>query len=99
MKFSKEDIIKYADKLLMGLSDEEANTILSEFEVIDNNINQINEIDGLEKIEPSTSPFDLYYSTLREDEASLSIPCEELLSNCKDNVDREVRVPKVVGNE
>lgn len=96
MKFTKEDIINYADKLLIGLSDEEADTILSEFDVINDNINKINEIDGLDKVSPATSPFNMYTSSFREDEAAESINIDDLLSNTKDKVDREIKVPKVV---
>ncbi len=96
MKFTKEKIIDYADKLLIGLSDDEAETILSEFDVIDQSINQINEIDGLSDIEPATSPFDLYIASLREDKAEESVDIDDLLANTKDCVDREIRVPKVV---
>jgi aspartyl-tRNA(Asn)/glutamyl-tRNA(Gln) amidotransferase subunit C len=96
MNFTKDQIMDYADKLLMGLNDDEAETILNEFSVIDENINQINEIEGLENIEPATSPFDLYVASLREDTPEDSVPADELLKNTKDKVDREIRVPKVV---
>ena len=94
--FNREDIINYADKLLIGLSDEEADTILSEFELIDQNIDQINKIDGLSEIEPSFMPFDLYESVLREDEVKPSVDVDEILSNTKEKIGREIKVPKVV---
>ena len=94
--FSKEDIIKYADKLLIGLSSEEADTILEEFELIDKNIDQINKIDGLNEVEPSFMPYDLYVATLRDDVHEESVDVDEILSNTKDKEGREIRVPKVV---
>lgn len=96
MNFTKDDIIKYADKLLIGLSDEEASTILEEFSLIDHNIEQINNINGLKDIEPSFMPFDLYTATLREDIPSESVDVDTILSNTKDKIGREVKVPKVV---
>ena len=54
MNFTKEEIIDYADKLLIGLYPDEAQTILDEFSVIDKNIDQINEIDNLSEVEPLT---------------------------------------------
>ncbi len=94
--FSKEDIIKYADKLLIGLSDEEANTIYDEFSLIDKNIDQINNIPSLSEVEPQFMPYDLYVATLRDDEAEESVDVDLILSNVKDKEGREVRVPKVV---
>lgn len=94
--FSKEEIIKYADKLLIGLTDEEANMLLDEFNIIDKNIDQINEIEGLSEIEPAFMPFNLYTATLREDKVEESVDVDVALSNTKDKLGREIRVPKVV---
>ena len=96
MNFTKEDIIKYADKLLIGLSSEEADTILEEFSIIDKNIDQINELPGLNEIEPAFMPYDLYIATLREDIAEESVDVDEILANTKDKIGREIKVPKVV---
>ncbi len=94
--FSKEEIIKYADKLLIGLTNEEANMILDEFDIIDKNIDQINEIEGLSEIEPVFRPFNMFTATLREDEISDSVDIDDALANTKDKLGREIRVPKVV---
>lgn len=99
MNFTKEEIIDYADKLLIGLYPDEAQIILDEFSVIDKNIDQINEIDNLSDVEPLFMPYDLYRATLREDIAESSSNIEDILSNCKDVDGREIKVPKVVGNE
>ena len=96
MNFTKEEIIDYANKLLIGLSDEEANTILEEFSVIDKNIDQINEIEGLDKLEPAFMPYDLYLASLRDDTACESTLIDDILANTKDKEGREIRVPKVV---
>ena len=53
-KFTEEMVIDYADKLLIGLTDEEVKMVLDEFEVIDKNISLVNEIHGIEKVEPMT---------------------------------------------
>ena len=94
--FNEEEIIKYADKLLIGLSSEEAKTICDEFDIIDKNIDQINLIENLKDIEPAFMPFDLYASSLREDIAQKSVDVDDALSNTKDKLGREIRVPKVV---
>lgn len=96
MNFTKENIIKYADKLLIGLSDKEAETIFEEFSIIDKNIDQINLIPNIENEEPAFMPYDLYVATLREDIPEESTDVDLILSNTKDKLGREIRVPKVV---
>ncbi len=95
--FTKEKIEKLADLLMIGLTDKEANDVLDEFEVIDANINKINDIQGIEKVEPMTHALDNFEFCLREDEVEDSIPIEDLLRNSDDTLDREISVPKVVG--
>ena len=96
-KFTKEMVDDYADKLLIGLTPEENKMVLDEFDIIDEQINIINDIPGIEKVEPMTHALDDFEFELREDVAEESIPIEELLQNCDDKTDREVSVPKVVG--
>lgn len=96
-KFTKEMVDDYADKLLIGLTPEENKMVLDEFDIIDEQINIINDIPGIEKVEPMTHALDDFEFELREDIAEESIPIEELLQNCKDSTGREVQVPKVVG--
>ena len=96
-KFTSEMVNDYADKLLIGLTEEENKMVLDEFDIIDEQINIINDIPGIEKVEPMTHALDDFEFELREDVAEESIPIEELLQNCKDTIGREVQVPKVVG--
>lgn len=95
-KFTKEMVNDYADKLLIGLTEEENQMVLDEFEIIDENIDLINKIPGIEKVEPMTHCLDNFECELREDIEEESVPIEELLQNCGDRTDREVSVPKVV---
>ena len=53
-KFTSEMVDDYADKLLIGLTKEENKMVLDEFEIIDSNIDIINEIPNIEKVEPMT---------------------------------------------
>lgn len=96
-KFTKEMVDDYADKLLIGLTDEENQMVLDEFEIIDETINIINEIDGIENVEPMTHTLDDFVFELREDIVEESIPIEDLLANCDVHSAREIEVPKVVG--
>lgn len=97
--FTKDEIINYADKLLIGLTDKEANDILMEFDEINRNIDRINNIPDLKNYEPASMPYDLYEASLREDEICKSLDIDEILANTKDYDGREVKTPKVVGNE
>ena len=110
--FTREMMIDYADKLLIGLSDEEIEILLSEFDAINENMELIDKIPGIEKVEPMTHtlddfvyekvepqsfPTDYTISSLREDKAEESLPIEDILRNCDGQIDRMVEVPKVVG--
>ena len=96
-KFTLEMVNDYADKLLIGLTEEEANMVLEEFSIIDETINKINDIKDIEKIDPMTHCLDRYITELRSDDVEESIPVDELLQNCDLHTDREVELPKVVG--
>ena len=96
-KFTKELVDDLADKLLIGLSPEENAMVLNEFDAIDANIDLINAIDGIKDVEPMTHCLDDFVYELRDDEATESVPIEDLLANSDDTEDREIVVPKVVG--
>lgn len=96
-KFTKELVDDLADKLLIGLSPEENEMVLSEFDEIDANIDLINEIDGISDSEPMTHCLDDFVYELREDVAVEGLPIEDILANSDDTEDREIVVPKVVG--
>lgn len=95
-KFTKEMVTDYADKLLIGLTEEEAKMVLDEFDIIDKNIDLINQIPNIETVEPMTHCLDDFIYELREDEVEESIDIDDLLENCDDASNGEVRVPKVV---
>ena len=95
-KFTSEMIDDYADKLLIGLTKEENKMVSDEFEIIDENINLINEIEGIEKVEPMTHCLDNFEFELREDIAEESCDIDDILANCDVHNDREIEVPKVV---
>ena len=96
-KFTSDMVNNYADKLLIGLTEKETNMVLEEFADIDETINTINQIKGLDSIEPMTHCLDDFIYELRNDIEEESTNIEELLQNCDDKTTREVIVPKVVG--
>ena len=95
-KFTREMVDEYADKLLIGLTEEENKQVLDEFEVIDQDIDIINQIKDIENVEPMSHCLDDFVYELREDEVEESVSIDELLQNCDDYLDDEVRVPRMV---
>ena len=96
-KFTKELIDDYANKLLIGLTPEENEMVLNEFDAIDANIDLINNIEGIENVEPMTHALDDFEYELREDVIEESPAIDDLLSNSDVTEGREIVVPKVVG--
>jgi aspartyl/glutamyl-tRNA(Asn/Gln) amidotransferase C subunit len=94
--FTKELVDSLADKLLIGLTEEENNTVLEEFSSIKANMDLINEIPNISSVKPQSYPFDITVSP-REDIVEESIDIKDILSNCDQFEEREVEVPKVVG--
>ena len=81
-KFTREMVDEYADKLLIGLTEEENKQVLDEFEDIDKSIDLINKIPNISEVEPMTHALDDFVYELREDVVEDSVPIEELLQNC-----------------
>ncbi len=99
MNFTKEKIDIYAEKLLIGLTDDENKLVLEEFEMIDNQINIINQIKGIENVEPMSFALDNFSYSLRDDNTENNITIEEALKNCGNISGREVEIPKVVNKD
>ena len=95
-KFNEYLIKEYADKLLIGLTDEETKTILDEFEVIEKNMDLINEIDGISDVTPQHYPYELEANP-RSGKEIIDDSIDDILKNCDKVSDREIEVPKVVG--
>lgn len=95
-KFTEEMVINYADKLLIGLTRDEVKMVLDDFEDMDTQIDLINKIPNIERVEPMTHCLDNFEYVLREDVVEESTDIDELLQNCDLTLDREVKVPKVV---
>lgn len=96
-RFTKELVDDLANKLLMGLTEEENSSVLHEFEDIDKQIDLINEIPNIESVSPMTHALDDFVFELREDESEESSNIEDLLLNSDMHTEREIEVPKVVG--
>lgn len=96
-KFTKEMVDDYADKLLIGLTDEENKMVLDEFDVIDKNLDLVTQIPNIDKVDPMTYCLDDFVYELRDDVVVESVPIKDLLRNSDETDGDEVQVPKVVG--
>lgn len=96
-KFTKELVNNYAEKLLIGLTDEENDLVLSEFDIIDQKMDLINNITNISDVEPMTHTLDDFVYIPRDDVYENGPGIDELLQNCDVYEDREVKIPKVVG--
>ena len=96
-RFTKEMVDDYAEKLLIGLTAEENQMVLDEFEIIDKNIDLINKIPNIEKVEPMTHALDNFECEFREDVVEESVPIADLLANADDEDGSNIIVPRVVG--
>lgn len=94
--FTKDIINDYADKLLIGLTEEENELLLREFDVINDNMSKINNVKGLENVEPLHFPQDLMVKEIRDGRTLRMIDIEDALKNCDDYIDREVEIIRVV---
>ena len=97
--FTKELVDDLADKLLIGLTEEENKLILNEFNIIDETMELITKIPNISEVNPMTHALDDQTYTPREDEKEESIKIEDILANCDSYEGREIKVPKVVGGE
>ena len=96
---TKDMLKKYANLLMFDMNEEEYDTLEEEFKTILKQMDYIGKIDGIEKVEPMTFPFESDSASLREDEVGDYLTVDEVLSNTKQEVDNQVKVPKVVDSD
>ena len=95
-KFTKEMVDDYADKLLIGLTEEENKMVLDEFNIIDSDIAKVMEIDNIESVEPMTHTLDDFEYELREDVVEESVDIDDLLKNCDDYINDEEALKDII---
>ncbi len=95
-KFTKEMVDSYADKLLIGLTEEENKLVLDEFDIIDKNMELITKIPNISEVPPMTHTLDDFTYELREDEYEESINIDDALANSDSTEGRQIKVPNVV---
>ncbi len=93
---TKQKLKEYANKLMFDMEDSEYETLLKEFDVIEEQMKLVANLEGIDKITPMTFPFEMDYAQYRDDDITRTINYEDALSNSKDVKNREIKVPKVV---
>ena len=96
-KFTKEMIDSYADKLLIGLSNDENKMIQNEFDYLEKSMEEIANIKNIEMVEGMFYALDDFSYELTSDIPLESVSTDCLLKNCNSVEDNLVSVPKVVG--
>ena len=96
-KINKDVLKKVANNLMFDMTDEEYETLLTEFDVLVKQFELMSEINGLEEVTPMSFPFEVTNDYLREDIPDTPLNREDALKNAKDVVDGQIRLPKVVG--
>ena len=91
----KIELKKLANKLFFDLQEEEYEELSNKFDNIINKIELINNIEGIEEVEPMFYPFDVE-TKLREDKVVDEMKVEDILKNASTKQYNQVKVPKVV---
>lgn len=98
MKEINIDVLKdAASRLMFDMTEDQYHTLLNEFDILTKQMATISKIEGLEKYQPMTFPFDCTVTFLREDVPATPLSVEEALSNAGSVLNNEIKLPKVVG--
>ena len=95
-KITKKQLEDYAGRLMFQMNEDEYDTLSQEFDIILKQMDLISNIKGIEQVTPMTFPFEIKGKELRPDEVRDAITIDEALSNVKEKVGNEIKVPKVV---
>jgi Asp-tRNAAsn/Glu-tRNAGln amidotransferase C subunit len=97
MKAVNKAVLKdAANRLLFDMSDQEYDTLLDEFNIIQKQFELIGKISGVDESKPMTFPFECTVTYLREDEQSKPLDKKDVLKNAGSVQDGQIKLPKVV---
>jgi len=95
-KITKELIDKYASDLLIGLTSEENKMVLDEFDIINEKMDEIANLEGISSIEPMALQDSVDEVALRSDVVSDELTTDEVIANATNKTLDAIVVPKVV---
>jgi aspartyl/glutamyl-tRNA(Asn/Gln) amidotransferase, C subunit len=91
-----EDKLKIlALKTMFELSDEEMPAMIEEYEIFMNHVEALETIDT-NGVEPLSFPYEYSTTFLREDEVNYIVSTDEILKNAPDQIENQIRLPRVV---
>ena len=96
---TKEKLKDYASKLMFDMEDSEYETLQEEFKILLKQMDVIGQIPNIKETTPMTFPFTNTDATLREDEVGDYLTVSEVLENAKQEVNDQVKVPRVVDED
>ncbi len=91
-----EELKKLASILMFEMTDKELKVTQNEFKTILKQMELISNINGIDKAEPMSFPFELDEIELNNDVVNNIITTDEALLNSKNNIASQIVVPKVV---
>ncbi len=98
MKTINKEVLKIvAHKMMFDMDEEQYDKLLNDFSLFLKQLDMIAEVPNIDDVEPMCFPFEITTSYLREDEVESPLNQEEVLKNCKDVKDGQIKLPKVVG--
>ena len=96
-KITKEVLKKCARGLMFDMTEEQYDVLEQEFSLVLEQMELMDKDGDLDSYSPMTFPFDVTTDFLREDDELDCITREEALSNAKDVLENQIKLPKVVG--
>ncbi len=93
---TKKELKDYASKLMFSMSEEEYETLESEFVFLQKQMDKIANMDGIDNVEPLVFPKENKEFKLRDDEIRDYLTVDEVLANSKHKLKDQIKVPRVV---
>lgn len=95
-EYNIEILKEAAHGLLFDMSEEQYQTLMSEFDVVTAQMKIIGENKELDKVERMVFPFEVSTTVMREDVPCEPLPREEALRNANNKIGGQIKLPKVV---
>ena len=95
-EYNIEILKEAAHGLLFDMSEEQYQTLMSEFNIVVAQMKIIGENKELDKTEQMIFPFEVSTSEMREDIPCEPLPREEAIKNANNKIGGQIKLPKVV---
>ena len=96
-KITKVLLAECGKNIKFQLGEEQLEILTDEFDTILAQMKFLHEIPGLESVEPMTFPYKNHQLTLDEDIPATPVEADIELSNTKNRLGNQVKIPKVLG--